>query len=207
VIPVMVSVKHPKFDSATQANDLAVLVLQQSMRFGRFVGAVCLPTADELTSEGLLQSPGGACLISSWPKPADSTSKLNRVAVRPVDSQSCQESLRNTYLGKYFQLNRSFMCAAPLDPQRDMCAVGLGGALVCPRSDGHYIMLGASSWDVGCSQPQPTVMCALDVQWVNQVLTTPAQDLQEQQQREQQQFAVAPQVAEQKPGFSQGYGR
>ncbi|XP_059474348.1 DNA translocase FtsK-like [Neocloeon triangulifer] len=206
VAGVKVAVPHPRFDSATQANDLAVLVLQQSLRFGRFVGAVCLPRADELTPEGLLVSASGACLMSSWPKPADGASKLSRVAVQPIAPAQCEESLRSTYLGKYFQLHSSFMCAAPVDPQQTMCPVNLGGALVCPRGDGHYAVVGASSWDVGCAQPQPAVMCALDVEWVDQVLATPAHDLQQQQQQ-QQQFVVAPDVAQQKPGFSQGYGR
>ncbi|CAB3363852.1 Hypothetical predicted protein [Cloeon dipterum] len=206
VLGVMVSVPHPRYDANTQANDLAVLVLQQSLRFGRFVGAVCLPHSSELTTEGLLQSPGGACIISSWPKPADGSSKLHRVAVQPVEPAKCEESLRSTYLGKYFQLHSSFMCAAPLNPSQSMCPVNLGGALVCPRADGRYLLVGASSWDVGCAQPQPAVMCALDVEWVNQVLATPAADLQQQQQRLDE-FVVAPDVAQQKPGFSQGYGR
>ncbi|XP_065343986.1 DNA translocase FtsK-like [Cloeon dipterum] len=206
VLAVMVSVPHPRYDANTQANDLAVLVLQRSLRFGRFVGAVCLPHSSELTTEGLLQSPGGACIISSWPKPADGSSKLHRVAVQPVEPAKCEESLRSTYLGKYFQLHSSFMCAAPLNPSQSMCPVNLGGALVCPRADGRYLLVGASSWDVGCAQPQPAVMCALDVEWVNQVLATPAADLQQQQQRVDE-FVVEPDVAQQKPGFSQGYGR
>jgi secreted trypsin-like serine protease len=84
--------------------------------------------------------------------------------------------------------------------------VGLGGPLVCPQQDGRYVVTGASSWDVGCSERKaPSVLCAVDINWVNEVLARPLEDFIHQS--EDRIDPVAPEVAQQKPGFAQGYGK
>ncbi|KAF4521653.1 hypothetical protein B566_EDAN009386 [Ephemera danica] len=177
--------RHPSFEAGSLSSDLAVLLLGAPLQLGRHVDLVCLPEPSQLGKDGELINPGGACVMSSWPKQAGAEGYLHRLAMSFVPKEKCEDSLRQTYLGKYFQLNKSFMCAKPLDPQRDLCTVGLGGPLVCPQQDGRYVVTGASSWDVGCSERRaPSVLCAVDVNWVHEVLARPVEDFVSQQTEE-----------------------
>lgn len=88
-----------------------------------------------------------------------------------------------------------------------------GSAVACAREDGHYEVAGVNSWDIACptQQPLPTVFATSDAQWLETVLNTPTPVLQEEEnnydQSLQQGEAIDGADTEDKPGFSQGYGK
>lgn len=57
-----------------------------------------------------------------------------------MDRTDCQNRLRTTRLGTYFQLHSSFVCAGG-EANRDTCRGDGGGPLVCPTATGQYFQV------------------------------------------------------------------
>jgi hypothetical protein len=49
---------------------------------------------------------------------------LHQIPVRLIPHSACEDTLRQTHLGRYFILNPSFQCAVPTSPSQDLCKVG-----------------------------------------------------------------------------------
>lgn len=67
-------------------------------------------------------------------------SELRKVEVPIVDKIDCQNRLRTSKLGPYFQLHSSFICAGG-ETNRDTCQGDGGGPLVCPTATGQYFQV------------------------------------------------------------------
>lgn len=91
--------------------------------------------------------------------------------------------------------------------------VDFGSAVACERGDGLYELAGVNSWDIACQnkQPLPSVFATSDAQWINVVLGTPLPVLQAQEESFNQGLLKGEGLdgvdTEDKPGFSQGYGK
>lgn len=88
----------------------------------------------------------------------------------------------------------------------------MGGPIACDRGDGHHVLSGLYSWDVGCNVPSsPTVLGGIDVAWIESILGRPVDELVRNELneilRQQQQQDLGNVDTESKPGFSQGYGK
>ena len=70
---------------------------------------------------------------------------LKQVEMSMVDHETCQDKLRNTRLGEFFQLDKSFNCAGG-DADIDTCTGDGGGPLVCPDKYGTYHQVSVYSW-------------------------------------------------------------
>merc|ERR1712184_209085 len=97
-----------------------------------------------------------------------------QVPLNLVESNQCQSQLRETRLGKLFELDQSFVCAGG-EPDADTCKGDGGGPLVCPIIDPtnnyptHYVQTGIVAWGIGCGSEVPGVyadvsqaMCFID---------------------------------------------
>jgi kallikrein len=62
---------------------------------------------------------------------------MKQVEMDIVDFDTCNDKLKSTRLGPYFELDKSFNCAGGL-PGRDTCTGDGGGPLVCPNANGQY---------------------------------------------------------------------
>ncbi|GFS70836.1 phenoloxidase-activating enzyme [Nephila pilipes] len=77
---------------------------------------------------------------------------MKEVALQVVDNYKCEEMLRKTRLGRFFQLHEGFMCAGG-EFGVDSCKGDGGGPLVCYRKDKSYALAGIVSWGIDCGQP------------------------------------------------------
>lgn len=66
--------------------------------------------------------------------------ELRKVELPLVDRSDCQNRLRTTRLGAYFQLHSSFVCAGG-EVNKDTCRGDGGGPLVCPTATGQYFQV------------------------------------------------------------------
>ena len=75
-----------------------------------------------------------------------------------VDRNSCQNRLRSTRLGKFFELHESFVCAGGV-VGKDVCKGDGGSPLVCPTRDDpmRYQQAGIVAWGIGCGDNVPGV--------------------------------------------------
>ncbi|XP_049883380.1 phenoloxidase-activating factor 2-like isoform X2 [Pectinophora gossypiella] len=143
---------HKDFNKGNLFYDIALLFLSAPMDLAPNVGVVCLPPPRE-------RVPGGTrCFASGWGK--DKFGKegryqviLKKVEIPVVERRACQESLRKTRLGRFFELHSSFMCAGG-EPGKDTCKGDGGSPLVCPIEfeKDRYMQSGIVAWGIGCGE-------------------------------------------------------
>ncbi|XP_046486980.1 uncharacterized protein [Neodiprion pinetum] len=168
---VQTILKHPQFYSGGLYHDVAVLILTSEVNYQTNVRPICLP------QQGMAITPGVRCYATGWGRNSFGVEGQYQAVLRQVDlpiveRSDCQNRLRSTRLGQYFQLHGSFMCAGG-EPSKDTCTGDGGGPLVCPTSTGRYFQVGVVSWGIGCgSSTTPAVYASVPQhrQWIDQQL-------------------------------------
>nr|XP_054924322.1 uncharacterized protein LOC126526714 [Dermacentor andersoni] len=164
-------VVHPEFFPGNLNNDLALIRLDSPVDLNLpHIGAACLPELRE-TFEG------HRCWVTGWGKDAfgqqgEYQHILKKVDVPVVSHDECQQRLRSTRLGPYYQLHPGFVCAGG-EPGKDACTGDGGSPLVC-EYNGLWKAIGLVSWGIGCGQagvPGVYVNLAQYRQWIDGVIT------------------------------------
>ncbi|XP_069941094.1 inactive serine protease scarface isoform X2 [Cherax quadricarinatus] len=173
---------HPLFNPKNVHNGIAVVELSVPVVFQYHINTICLP------NKGQIFPKGTRCFATGWGKDAFDGGKyqviLKKVEVPVVPNPECQGLLRKTRLGKFFILDKSFMCAGG-EEKKDACEGDGGGPLACQdQTTGDYVLTGITAWGIGCGQKDvPGVY--VDVQyfreWLDGIINQ--QDGQQQQQQ------------------------
>lgn len=100
---------HEAFDETNYQNDIALVVLQDEFQLTPFINTVCLPPKGT-------RFDNKRCLSSGWGKTKFGRDEryqvfLKKIELPVIDSQMCQEQMRDTLLGQDFILNENFICA------------------------------------------------------------------------------------------------
>lgn len=130
---------HPEFAKRSLKNDFAIIVLNKPFELTSHIGTICLP--DPAKNNFLRQN----CIATGWGKDAfDEQSEfqttLKQVKMDLVDHDECQDQLRETRLGAFFELHESFNCAGGVEGT-DVCTGDGGSPLVCPDASGRYVQV------------------------------------------------------------------
>lgn len=142
---------HDKYYAGALYYDFAILILSEPLDLAENVDVVCLPEPNEVFDNT-------RCFASGWGK--DIFGKeghyqviLKKVELPVVPHDPCQDSLRNTRLGKYFVLHQSFICAGG-ETGKDTCKGDGGSPLVCPSklNPNIYLQAGIVAWGIGCGE-------------------------------------------------------
>jgi len=174
---------HPQFYKGALYNDIALLFLKAPVTLGENVDVVCLPPQNEAIENT-------RCYASGWGKDVFGKEGKYQVILKKIDLPivarvPCQDSLRNTRLGKFFELHRSFICAGG-EPGKDTCKGDGGSPLVCPIK-GHedrYVQAGIVAWGIGCGDsntPGVYVNVALFRDWIDEQMAYNNLDLKSYQ--------------------------
>lgn len=143
---------HPQYYAGALFNDVAVLYLSSPVEITKNVETICLPpqgiTLDQST-----------CFATGWGKDVFGQKGRYQVILKKIDlplvpNNVCQDRLRTTRLGKFFQLHQSFICAGG-QPGKDTCKGDGGGPLVCPvpgDKEDRYYQMGIVAWGIGCGE-------------------------------------------------------
>ncbi|XP_045072868.1 ovochymase-2 [Coregonus clupeaformis] len=169
---------HDKYQHASPMSyDIALLEINGHIRLGRFllrysdrrlisvltssagpsVQPICLP----LPSENF--PPRTSCLVSGWGRTKERgrlPAILREVQLELVEPAKCKyvlQTLRPT------QQALTVLCAGPERGGKDACQGDSGGPLICPREDGHWAVVGVTSWGKGCGRS-----------WINNKAKSPA---------------------------------
>ncbi|NXN94630.1 ACRO protein, partial [Rhinopomastus cyanomelas] len=146
---------HEDYDNSTEANDIALLELDQPVLCGYYVQQACVPDA----SLHLAQL--GNCYVSGWgstnARSGNSPLLLQEAQVYLIDLNTCNSS--QWYQGALHSHN---LCAGYPQGGIDTCQGDSGGPLVCRDTQaGHFWLMGITSWGVGCARArQPGVYTA-----------------------------------------------
>ena len=162
---------HPSYDHAIYNNDIALLRLSTPLPgYNETMSPVCLPTPSTNFP------PGTNCSVTGWGKTHQHgwvSSKLRVARVPIIDHTTCKdEYLRRT--GDV--VTDKMICAGYQEGKVDSCKGDSGGPFVC-KERGRYILVGATSWGVGCAKAgQPGVYTDIKdfLSWIQSV-TSPAE--------------------------------
>ncbi|CAL4065918.1 unnamed protein product [Meganyctiphanes norvegica] len=137
---------HPKYNSRNLHNDIALLELKEPVPLQYHVNSICLPSHSQTYW-------GQRCISTGWGKNAFNgryQTIMKKVELPLVDHTTCQHNLRRTRLGRYFNLDKSFICAGG-EKNEDACKGDGGGPLACQDPDsGRYVLTGITAWGIGC---------------------------------------------------------
>jgi len=142
-------IRHEQFLNTTLFNNVALLILSEPLFKADNVGTVCLPPQN-------LKFNSKNCFTMGWGKDVFGKQGrrqviLKKIELPTVSFNTCQQYLRDTRLGKFFELHKSFMCAGG-ESGKDACTGDGGSPLVCPdpENTGRYYQAGIVSWGIGC---------------------------------------------------------
>ena len=141
-------ISHPEYYSGALFNDIAALKWQVPLEPEVNVAPLCLPEESDIFT------PGTLCTVTGWGKVgknAPTTDKLKFAKVPIVNRETCQRQFQDNRLGRRFRLHDSFICAGG-EAGVDSCSNDGGSPLVCPRSDGSFVLAGLVSWGLDCGQ-------------------------------------------------------
>lgn len=142
---------HPQYYAGALYNDIAVLHLKAPFEIAENVNVVCLPPQSTVLNSA-------TCYATGWGKDEFGQKGKYQVILKKIDlpivaHDKCEQQLRSTRLGKYFQLHQSFMCAGGV-PGKDTCKGDGGSPLVCPiqGQKNRYYQMGIVAWGIGCGE-------------------------------------------------------
>lgn len=147
---------HPEYNRASLHNDIALLYLNEPFVLRDNVQTICLPPQDYNFNFK-------RCFASGWGKDVFGKEGryqviMKKIELPVVDNGQCQSSLRETRLGRRFNLHNSFMCAGG-ERGVDTCSGDGGSPLACPvpGKQDRYYQAGIVAWGIGCGDQVPGV--------------------------------------------------
>lgn len=135
----------PDFKPKPPQNDVALLVMNSSLKWSEDVAPVCLP-------DQTLPYNDAECIAIGWGKTKEGVqhTTLREVDIPLRDHASCQSMLQAyPTLGPSYTLHDSFLCGGGQDS--DTCEGDGGGPLMCPvlgSDQKRYVQIGITSWGV-----------------------------------------------------------
>ncbi|XP_017837498.1 phenoloxidase-activating factor 2 [Drosophila busckii] len=144
-------VYHEQYNKGTLYNDVALLFLETPFTLQENIQPVCLPNVGEIFDYD-------RCYATGWGKNKFGKDGEYQVILKKIDlpvvpNAKCQTDLRQTRLGKHFNLNESFMCAGG-EKDKDTCKGDGGSPLVCPIKGfpNRFKSAGIVAWGIGCGE-------------------------------------------------------
>ncbi|KAM5138213.1 ovochymase-2-like [Mantella aurantiaca] len=138
---------HPSFLAHQPINyDVAIVVLEGHIVFGAKIQPACLPSPDEFFPTGSL------CVALGWGRTSENgpvATSLQQVTLPIVDHQTCIRVLQTLGPSATFE---TAVCAGFPEGGRDACQGDSGGPFLCRRSHGRFVLVGVTSWGMGCAR-------------------------------------------------------
>lgn len=142
---------HPNYKPSNSShpgdNDIALVRMAGSLKFGSHVSKICLPE-----SFNYFQA-GKRCIVTGWGHTywqGSSSPVLREAWVDLVGKEGCNSP--RSYNGA---VGGNFLCAGFKEGGTDKCSYDSGGPLACPdpSGDGTWMLAGIVSWGERCALP------------------------------------------------------
>jgi len=163
---------HPDYDKLKQdfKNDIAILEVNKPFKLAPHIDTICLPPPKSVFD-------GKLCAATGWGKDRFGNQGkfqtiLKEIWMTVLDSVTCEEQLRETRLGNFFELDTtSFICAGG-KKDVDMCTGDGGSPLMCETGDGSFVQAGIVAVGIGCGDEVPGlyVNVASYVCWIKEIV-------------------------------------
>lgn len=140
---------HPKYDSKTLENDLALIKLKRPVPFREDIQPICLPAIDE-DFTGLDGYATGWGLTDFDKRNLPDTLQIARLPI--ISEKRCQSMYKRA--GHDKQITEMDLCAGYAKGGIDACEGDSGGPLMVKRpSDNRWVLVGIVSNGVKCGEP------------------------------------------------------
>uniref|UniRef100_A0A182QIR7 Peptidase S1 domain-containing protein n=1 Tax=Anopheles farauti TaxID=69004 RepID=A0A182QIR7_9DIPT len=149
---------HPHFRESSKINDIALVVLSETIELNHTIGVVCLPPASfDFHQQDVIGVGWGEVprFVEKRPQTILKKSHLRRIA-----HDTCQTTLRQM-MGRQYRLDGGFLCADAQGTEMLPCTGDTGSPYVAEIVPGQerYYLVGLASWGYDCNrQTFPTVM-------------------------------------------------
>ncbi|XP_063821183.1 transmembrane protease serine 9-like [Ostrinia nubilalis] len=137
-------VRHRGFDMRTLYNDIAILTLDQPVKFTKAVRPVCLPSGGRAYAGLMATVIGWGSLRESGPQPAT----LQEVTIPIWSNAECRLKYGAAAPGGIVE---HMLCAGKAN--MDSCSGDSGGPLMV-NEGGRWTQVGVVSWGIGCGKGQ-----------------------------------------------------
>ncbi|KAG8564517.1 hypothetical protein GDO81_016502 [Engystomops pustulosus] len=145
--PIKAIYKHPNFHPNKPYNyDIAIVELTGHIRFDKSVQPACLPNPDDVFA------PGSLCIALGWGRLLENgklPSSLQQVALPLIEPRRCLHIMGTVDRRLTFE---TAVCAGYPEGGRDACQGDSGSPLLCQRSHGRWVLIGVTSWGLGCAR-------------------------------------------------------
>lgn len=160
------AIQHPQWSKNSLANDIAIIKLDGSVRYGRNIQPICLPDGykdQDLTA--LLVNPDPTIVGWGSTRPGGGSESILRQARTPVvPLDECARAYREV---SRVTIGDTKMCAGR--GVRDTCNGDSGGALMSPKLGQAWSVVGVTSFGVDCAREDfPGVYTRVDqyLDWI-----------------------------------------
>lgn len=134
---------HPKYNSSTFQNDLALLELSSKASLNDYVMPVCLPEAEVQPDDFVVVSGWGKQFLKRLPE------ALMEIEIPVVAYDVCKAS----YMKIKRALTEDMICAGLREGGQDACSGDSGGPMVAfSHQTNKWYLAGTVSWGVGCGE-------------------------------------------------------
>uniref|UniRef100_A0A2M4BST9 Putative clip-domain serine protease subfamily protein a n=1 Tax=Anopheles marajoara TaxID=58244 RepID=A0A2M4BST9_9DIPT len=164
---------HPKYSSTSKVNDIAILILRDTVELSHTVGVACLPDAPTMIYNDFIAVGWGE--VPKYTDPTElSQTVLKRETLQPIDNKTCQQKIRSVISPRY-TLHDSLICAQCISPESTSYRNDAGSPYMAhiPGTNERYYVVGLSSWGYTCSRSDmPTVLTKVSYhrQWIDDVV-------------------------------------
>nr|XP_040232794.2 inactive serine protease scarface isoform X2 [Anopheles coluzzii] len=167
IVRVKDIVYHPAYNPTTLNYDVAMLVLEDRLKFDTHIGSICLDENDVVPSASYEN-----CVTTGWGKEVLKI-HIQNALMQQMSISLLSEAESQSQLQRNGFAPESHICGRP---SGDACEVDVGSALACADTSGTYYLKGVYSADNGCNRPDQIVSFSnIDVQWIKQALKNPNQ--------------------------------
>ena len=157
-------VLHPDFTRIDYKNDLALVKLNEKVKFKPYILPVCLPTLNDSFI-------GMKATVTGWgwvDSKATTKSELQETSVEVISVEVCQKWYKSQSRNVFYEAN---LCAGFENGGHDSCQGDSGGPLVVTKNE-RATLIGIVSWGVSCAKPKlPGVYVNVVnyLNWINKV--------------------------------------
>ncbi|XP_070264966.1 acrosin [Myotis yumanensis] len=137
---------HERYSSISEANDIALMKVTPPVVCGSLVGPGCLPPFKAGPPRA-----SQSCWVTGWGFLRENDRKMSPVLqearVDILDLNLCNST--RWYRGRIRSTN---VCAGYPEGNIDTCQGDSGGPLMCRGPEDAYVVVGITSWGVGCAR-------------------------------------------------------
>lgn len=117
---VIDTIRHPDFKSPIKYNDIALIKLNESVKFSQYIRPICLPDSNTIET--------GRAIATGWGKlnyTGKTADVLQKVVLEIFTNEECNEKYRphiNRHISRGI-LNETQVCAGSHEKRKDTCQV------------------------------------------------------------------------------------